>query len=139
MNCLSFCRYVADIGLYFVPDRPGAPGLNWRLMLGSAGIPALVVMAMVYLSPESPRWLIGKGKHRQAFEAFRTLRKTDLAAARETYLAFEGIEAEKEVSARQGANKKWQFFQLFATQRNRRGALSAFTVMLGQQVSLNPS
>lgn len=37
--------YVADLIFYHVPDTPNITGLNWRLMLGSAGFPALIVMA----------------------------------------------------------------------------------------------
>ena len=33
--------YVADLAFYHVPDKPGITGLHWRLMLGSAGVPAL--------------------------------------------------------------------------------------------------
>lgn len=38
-----------------VPDQSGITGLNWRLMLGSASLPALIVMIQVYFVPESPR------------------------------------------------------------------------------------
>ena len=34
----------ADLMFYYVPDKPHITGLNWRLMLGSAGIPALIGM-----------------------------------------------------------------------------------------------
>lgn len=37
--------YVADLIFYHVPDKHNITGLNWRLMLGSAGFPALIVMA----------------------------------------------------------------------------------------------
>jgi hypothetical protein len=44
--------YVADLAFYEVPDRSGIIGLNWRLMMGSALIPAVVVVALVYFTPE---------------------------------------------------------------------------------------
>lgn len=44
-----------DVAFYFVPSKPGTTGLNWRLMLGSAGIPALLVCCQVLFAPESPR------------------------------------------------------------------------------------
>ncbi|KAF5006767.1 hypothetical protein FDECE_6889 [Fusarium decemcellulare] len=46
--------YVSDLVFYGVPDQNGITGLNWRLMMGSAGVPALIVCAMVYMCPESP-------------------------------------------------------------------------------------
>lgn len=36
--------YVADLAFYRVPDTANITGLSWRLMLGSAGFPALIVM-----------------------------------------------------------------------------------------------
>jgi hypothetical protein len=46
---------VSSLVFYHVQDVPGISGLNWRLMLGSALLPALFVMAMCYTVPESPR------------------------------------------------------------------------------------
>ena len=52
--------FIVDLGLYFVPDQSGIRGLNWRLMLGSAGVPAIAVMALVWFTPESPRLVWSK-------------------------------------------------------------------------------
>ena len=46
---------VSSLIFYNVPDRSGIVGLNWRLMLGSACLPALLVMIQVWFVPESPR------------------------------------------------------------------------------------
>lgn len=46
---------VSSLIFYNVPDRSGIVGLNWRLMLGSAALPALIVMIQVWFVPESPR------------------------------------------------------------------------------------
>lgn len=51
--------YAADLAFYHVPDVPHITGLNWRLMLGSAGFPALLVMSQVFFCPVSrPVWYI---------------------------------------------------------------------------------
>lgn len=39
----------------------------WRAMLGAEGIPALVFLALLIFVPESPRWLVEKGKPEEAF------------------------------------------------------------------------
>ena len=44
--------YVADLAFYFVPDQSGIIGLNWRLMMGSAMLPAVIVCCIVYFTPE---------------------------------------------------------------------------------------
>lgn len=36
-----FVGYAADLAFYYVPDKPGVTGLNWRLMMGSAMFPAV--------------------------------------------------------------------------------------------------
>jgi hypothetical protein len=46
---------LVDLAFYFVPDKLGIKGLNWHFMLGSAGIPALMVYFQVLWAPESPR------------------------------------------------------------------------------------
>ncbi len=43
--------YVADLAFYSVPDGR-VVGLNWRLMMGSAMLPAVVVCCIVYFTPE---------------------------------------------------------------------------------------
>jgi len=76
---------VSSLAFFHVPDKPHITGLNWRLMLGSAGVPALFVMSQVYFCPESPRWLLGKGRYRKAYEALLRLRGTPLRATRDLY------------------------------------------------------
>jgi hypothetical protein len=56
--------------------------LGWRLMLGSTVVLPLVVCAQVYLCPESPRWLIQKGRVDKAFQSFVTLRPTSASCPR---------------------------------------------------------
>ncbi|PWA70314.1 major facilitator, sugar transporter-like, Major facilitator superfamily domain protein [Artemisia annua] len=50
-------------------------GTSWRLMLGVLSVPSLVyfVLAVLYL-PESPRWLVSKGKMREAKCVLQRLR-----------------------------------------------------------------
>ncbi|KAI3446961.1 hypothetical protein Pfo_003626 [Paulownia fortunei] len=50
-----------------------SPRINWRLMLGLAAVPAVAIACGVMAMPESPRWLIMKGRME---EAKRVLRRT---------------------------------------------------------------
>ncbi|KAJ7552598.1 hypothetical protein O6H91_06G061300 [Diphasiastrum complanatum] len=64
---------------------------NWRLMLGALLLPSLVFLglALFYL-PESPRWLVSKGRMSEAKRVLQQLRnKTDVAA--ELALLVEGL------------------------------------------------
>jgi MFS transporter, putative metabolite transport protein len=56
--------YVAAnlIGMQYAHASPDA----WRWLLASAGIPALIVLVLRMGTPESPRWLLGKGRLSEA-------------------------------------------------------------------------
>ena len=58
---------------------------GWRLMLAACGIPALVFLALMYWIPESPRWLIKRGRDDEALRVLRRLHdeSTALAEAQE--------------------------------------------------------
>ncbi|KAI0035865.1 hypothetical protein K488DRAFT_42360 [Vararia minispora EC-137] len=120
--------YVSDLIFYHVTDKPHITGLRWRLMLGSAGIPALFLMAQVLFCPESPRWLVSKGRYDQAYASLMRLRRHPIQAARDLYYIHVYIEAEKEIDS--GHNR---FFELFTVPRNRRATLASSIVMFMQQ------
>jgi SP family arabinose:H+ symporter-like MFS transporter len=65
--------------IYFVNLRIAAMGdtawnvdLGWRYMLGSGALPALLFLLLLFLVPESPRWLM---KRKREEEARQTLEK----------------------------------------------------------------
>ncbi|KAH7922136.1 hypothetical protein BV22DRAFT_1017951 [Leucogyrophana mollusca] len=117
-----------DLCFYFIPDRPGVTGLNWRLMLGSAGIPGLIVCMQVLWAPESPRWLIGKGRYQEAYNELCRLRFGTVQAARDLYYIHVLLEAENEM--KKGRNR---VLEMFTIPRNRNAALASWIVMFGQQ------
>lgn len=113
-----------------VPDKPGITGLNWRLMLGSACLPAIFVCAQVMFCSESPRWLIGQRKWVKAWESFKTLRRSEILAARDLYYTSACIEIENEVAA---AASRSKVVEMVMIPRNRRAILASIIVMFGQQ------
>ncbi len=54
---------IAFLSNYLLRDTGSEP---WRWMLGVEAIPALIYFLFVLVIPESPRWLISKGKIQQA-------------------------------------------------------------------------
>ena len=61
---------------------------EWRWMLGIEAVPALVFFILLLANPESPRWLMSKGRNTEALQLFRNLTGSD-DAAQEEYAAVE--------------------------------------------------
>lgn len=112
--------YVADLAFYYVPDQSGITGLNWRLMLGSAGFPALIVMAQMPFLPESPRWLMSKKRISEAYASMLRLRGHELLAARDLFYIH--VLLEEEESIVRGRNR---FVEIFTIGRNRRAFIGS--------------
>ncbi len=62
---------VALVILRSMPDR--AYGIDWRLIFGIGAVPALVGLVMRTRMPESPRWLLQKGRYADVQKAMRQL------------------------------------------------------------------
>ena len=58
-------------------DQPGV----WRYMLAVAAIPAVALFVGMLRMPESPRWLISKGRHDDALAVLMQVRSEDRARA----------------------------------------------------------
>ncbi|KAH7106622.1 hypothetical protein BKA62DRAFT_687681 [Auriculariales sp. MPI-PUGE-AT-0066] len=108
------------------------PKIAWRLQLGSAFIPAIPLLFLIFLTPESPRWLIKKGRVADAWKSLTRLRFTEVQAARDLYYIYAQLEVENRLV------KKGTFFnrfvELFTVPRIRRATLASFTVMIAQQM-----
>src|SRR5207244_8899956 len=68
-----------------------SPSPNWRFMLGVLSVPSLAYLALtVFYLPESPRWLVSKGRMKEARVVLEMLRGRDYAAG-ELALLVEGL------------------------------------------------
>jgi sugar porter (SP) family MFS transporter len=129
LHANPFEGYAADLAFYSVPDTPNIQGLNWRLMMGSAMLPAVIVCCFVFLCPESPRWYISKGKHEKAWHAVQKLRFNKVQAARDLFYIQYLVDIEqREVTAGQNKVK-----EIFTVPRNRRAMQASEIVMFMQQ------
>ncbi|CAL9028451.1 unnamed protein product [Prunus brigantina] len=64
---------------------------NWRLMLGVLSIPSIIYFALtVFYLPESPRWLVSKGRMLEAKKVLQQLRGTEDVSG-EMALLVEGL------------------------------------------------
>ncbi|KAK7748048.1 hypothetical protein SLS53_001300 [Cytospora paraplurivora] len=122
--------YVADLAFYFVPDRGIALGLNWRLMMASAMIPAVIVCCLIPLYPESPRWYLTKDRHLDAYKAICKLRLNKIQAARDLFYMHTGLVAEREAMSIGKQNRLKEFLTI---RRNRNAMIGSEIVMFMQQ------
>ena len=87
--CGIFLGFTANLILYNVRGY-----LRWRSQMASAAIPTLILLILIWTIPDSPRWLLKRGRLSQAFESLIALRRTRLQAAVELYYANAQVQAE---------------------------------------------
>ncbi|KAJ5628667.1 hypothetical protein N7490_010895 [Penicillium lividum] len=111
---------------------------SWRLQLGSAFIPAVPLIFGVWFCPESPRWLIIKGRHRAAYESLLRLRNSPLQAARDLYMIHSQLAMERDMLEGSGYAKTdsmlVRFKEIFTVPRLRRATQASGIVMIAQQM-----
>ncbi|OCK79526.1 MFS transporter [Lepidopterella palustris CBS 459.81] len=126
---LGYCANLAvkDVG-----------SIAWRLQLGSAFIPAIPLVLGIWFCPESPRWLMKKGRHAQAYQSFLRLRNTPLQAARDLYYTHALLRQEEVLIRESGlsthGNLFTRFMELFTIPRVRRATQASGIVMIAQQM-----
>ena len=57
---------IAYFSNYFILQRVEDPTMNWRWMLGVGAVPAVLYFLLLFLVPQSPRWLALKGRDDEA-------------------------------------------------------------------------
>lgn len=123
---------------------------SWRVLLATAMIPAVVLLCLVFVCPESPRFLIRRSQYAEAFRSLRSLRGSDIQAAQDLYYIHSQLQAETEYGQttpsepwyRAELYQEWvrstNFFKrvrdLWAVPRNRRACVAACIVMASQQL-----
>ncbi|KAJ5380381.1 Major facilitator superfamily domain general substrate transporter [Penicillium cataractarum] len=126
---------------------------SWRVLLATAIIPAIVLLFLVFICPESPRYLIQKNRYAKAYKSLLELRGTQIQAARDLYNIHAQLQAEA-INVWRPEEAQWSdehklyvyqrwisqgnFFKrmghLFTKSRTRRACIVASIVMLSQQL-----
>ena len=89
----------------------GVAGGHWRLMLGFVALPALIILPLMLLLPESPRWLFLKGFQDRSVAIFKKIGLSQEEILHET----------NEIKT--NLKKKQNGLQLLLTNRNFRRAV----------------
>ncbi|KPM39435.1 hypothetical protein AK830_g7123 [Neonectria ditissima] len=107
----------------------------WRFQLGSAFIPAVPLVFLIYFCPESPRWYMKKNRYTDAMKSLLRLRNNPIQAGRDLYYIHAQLEVEFEFLEVVGRGTYLsRFIELFTIPRVRRATLASFVVMIAQQM-----
>lgn len=106
--------------------------IAWRLQLGSAFIPSLILGIGIFFCPESPRWLMKHGRHAEGFQSMVKLRAHKIIAARDFY--YSNVIYAEELRVAGDSNYFTRLRDCFTVPRIRRANYGASTVMLAQQM-----
>jgi MFS transporter, SP family, major inositol transporter len=98
----------------------------WRWMLGVAVVPAIVLFVGMLFMPQSPRWLVAKGRLQEAMEVLRRIRPS--GAVQSELMEIEQL-AEREQAARMSATA------ILSTRWTRTLLLVGIGIGVVQQVS----
>ncbi|KAF3022996.1 hypothetical protein E8E14_010637 [Neopestalotiopsis sp. 37M] len=129
--------------------------LALALILGAPVVPSIVLICVLTICPESPRYYLRRGPNynpKKAYEIIKTLRRSPLIALRDIYLLHKSIQQEVQLqykksmdlkafvtfmeTAKYGVFKDFakQFRELFTKRRNRNPLISSSIAALAQQL-----
>ncbi|KAJ5736958.1 uncharacterized protein N7483_002083 [Penicillium malachiteum] len=107
--------------------------LAWRFQLAAAFALAVPVLIFVWFCPESPRWLMKKGRYQEAFHSFCRIRNTELIAARDLYYTHCQVMTERDAFS--GVSFAHRLWEIFTIPRLRRAMISSAILVTSQQFS----
>ncbi|ETS77058.1 hypothetical protein PFICI_10932 [Pestalotiopsis fici W106-1] len=149
--CGIFVGFILNLCFSQAKDE----NLALALILGAPVVPSIVLLGVLAVCPESPRYYLRRGPNynpKKAYEIIKTLRRSPLIALRDIYLLHKSIQQEVQVqykknmdlrtfvtfmeTAEFGVLKDFvkQFRELFAKRRNRNPLISSSIAALAQQL-----
>ncbi|KAJ5362398.1 hypothetical protein N7541_003242 [Penicillium brevicompactum] len=109
---------------------------NWRYILGSSLVFSTILFIGMLFLPESPRFLMHKGREIEAYAVWKKIRGFDEYEAKDEFLGMrQAVTAE---SQEQAATKKYPWMDFFTVPRARRAMVYAnIMIFLGQFTGVN--
>jgi sugar porter (SP) family MFS transporter len=113
------------------------PG-NWRYILGSSLVFSTIMGVGILFMPESPRYLMHKGKPLEAYKVWRRIRGVATHEAREEFFVMKLSTEEEEREVAAGRTNKYPWMDFFTKARPRRAIIYAnIMIFLGQFTGIN--
>ncbi|KAI4644972.1 hypothetical protein J4E93_005771 [Alternaria ventricosa] len=113
------------------------PG-NWRYILGSSLVFSTIMGIGILFMPESPRYLMHKGKPLEAFKVWKRIRGTATHEAREEFFVMKVSTEMEEAEVAAGRTNRFPWMDFFTKPRARRAIIYAnIMIFLGQFTGIN--
>lgn len=116
------------VGAIFV----SVPG-NWRYILGSSLVFSTIMLIGTLFIPESPRWLMHKGRYLEAFGVWKRIRGIETRDSREEFYEMKMSLEMEEMEVKAGRTRRFPWMDLITNKRARRALVYAnIMIFLGQ-------
>lgn len=114
------------------------PG-NWRYILGSSLVFSTIMFAGMLFLPESPRYLMLKGRTLDAYKVWKRIRGVETEEAKEEFFVMKVSVLDEQSTTAEGAkNKRFPWMDFFSVPRARRALVYAnIMILLGQLTGVN--
>lgn len=120
------------VGVIFFDVKGG-----WRYMVGSSLVFSTILFVGLLFLPESPRWLMHKGRVGESWNVWKRLRDTSIANNQVEFLELRQV-AEQDRELHANESKFQSLFDLVRIPRNRRALVySSVMIGLGQLTGIN--
>ncbi|EFZ02756.1 MFS transporter [Metarhizium robertsii] len=114
------------------------PG-NWRYILGSSLVFSTIMFFGMLFLPESPRYLMHKGKALDAFKVWKRIRGVETTESKEEfYVMAVAVRQEASAVTEVAKNRRFPWMDFFTVPRARRALIYAnIMILLGQLTGVN--
>ncbi|PSN68525.1 hypothetical protein BS50DRAFT_319150 [Corynespora cassiicola Philippines] len=138
VSLYQFCIALGEVLGYAVAAMfISVPG-NWRYILGSSLVFSTIMGIGILFMPESPRFLMHKGKTLEAYKVWRRIRGTATPEAREEFFVMKVSTEEEEAEVAAGRTGNYPWMDFFTKPRARRAIIYAnVMIFLGQFTGIN--
>lgn len=111
---------------------------NWRYILGSSLVFSTIMLIGMLFMPESPRFLMHKGKPVEAFRVWQRIRGLETLDSREEFFVMKVSTEEEEATVAAGRTSKYPWMDFVRVPRARRAIVYAnIMIFLGQFTGIN--
>ena len=112
---------------------------NWRYILGSSLVFSTTMFAGMLFLPESPRFLMHKGRVLDAYKVWKRIRGTETRDAKEEFFIMKvSVLHEQQVVSESAVNRRFPWLDFFTVPRARRALIYAnMMILLGQLTGVN--